>query len=324
MSPRPLRLTCLAGLVAAALGADSAAAFQPVSASPAATSALASRTLLNGIARAGQRLIGVGQRGHILYSDDDGRTWKQAAVPVSADLVAVSFPSPDRGWAVGHDGVVLHTLDGGVTWTNQVSAADAIAGPERSLLDVWFEDEVSGFAVGAFNLVLRTTDGGRTWQPWSDRTENPKLLHLYAVRRIGADVFIAGEQGLLMKLERKAGRFHAVSTPYPGTFFGVVGKPGAVVAFGLRGNAVRSSDGGATWERAETGVRAGLTGGTLTDDGRIVLVSQEGHAIVSADGGFTFAPIRLQRPVPASAVVCAGPGMLALAGAHGVSVQPFE
>jgi photosystem II stability/assembly factor-like uncharacterized protein len=315
---------CLAGLVAAGLGGGSAAAYQPVLEAPAAASPLAARTLLNGITRAGPRLIAVGQRGHVLYSDDEGRTWKQASVPVSTDLVAVSFPSARRGWAVGHDGVVLQTVDGGVTWKNQLSDAAALLGAERSLLDVWFEDEASGFVVGAFNVVLRTTDGGKTWQLWSDRTENPKLLHLYAVRRIGADVFIAGEQGLLLKLDRKAGRFHALSAPYRGTFFGLTGKPGAVIAFGLRGNAVRSADGGATWERVATGVRAGLTASTLTDDGRIVLVSQEGQAIVSADGGATFAPARLQRAIPVSAVACAGAGALALAGVLGVSVQPLE
>ena len=39
-------------------------------------------------------------------------------------------------------------------------------------------------------------------------TDNPKSLHLYAVRGIGADVYIAGEQGLLLKLDA---RRHALS-----------------------------------------------------------------------------------------------------------------
>src|SRR6478736_739740 len=87
---------------------------------PAARSPLAPRTLLNGLARSGDRLIAVGQRGHVLYSDDAGANWQQAEVPVSSDLVAVSFPSASSGWAVGHDGVILHTNDAGVTWSRQL------------------------------------------------------------------------------------------------------------------------------------------------------------------------------------------------------------
>ena len=74
---------------------------------PAKASALAQRSPLLDLARAGSRLVAVGQRGHILYSDDEGGRWQQARVPVSSDLNAVTFPTPEQGWAVGGDGVVL-------------------------------------------------------------------------------------------------------------------------------------------------------------------------------------------------------------------------
>ncbi len=60
---------------------------------PARVSALALNSPLSGMARAGERVIAVGQRGHILFSDDGGKHWQQAAVPVSADLTAVNFAS---------------------------------------------------------------------------------------------------------------------------------------------------------------------------------------------------------------------------------------
>ena len=95
------------------------AGFQDPLAVPAQPSALASRSLLQGVARAGQRLVAVGQRGHIVHSSDGGGTWQQAKVPVSSDLTAVFFASERKGWAVGHDGVILHTTDGGLSWTLQ-------------------------------------------------------------------------------------------------------------------------------------------------------------------------------------------------------------
>lgn len=76
-------------------------------------------SLLLDIARAGERLVAVGERGHILYSEDDGMTWIQAQVPTDVMLTRLFFIDDLQGWAVGHDGNVLHSRDGGVSWVLQ-------------------------------------------------------------------------------------------------------------------------------------------------------------------------------------------------------------
>lgn len=345
----------LVALAACATGAQ--AAFVDVLDVPAQMSALAPKRLLNGAALAGKRVVAVGQRGHIVYSDDAGRTWKQATVPVSADLTAVHFPTATKGWAVGHAGVVLATSNGGASWVKQLDGRAAAKvmvdyyaqrppqqasgnpeqaaklvedikrfaseGADKPFLDVWFENETTGYIVGLFNLIFRTSDGGKSWIPLFDRTDNPKLLHFYAIRPVGDELYIAGEQGLVLKLDRQSDRFRAVVTPYDGTYFGITGKPSALLVFGLRGNAYRSSDGGASWVKVETGVPVGLAGATLLADGRIVLVSQAGHVIVSSDSGATFVPIKLDRPIPAGAVVAPDDKTLILAGPRGVAMQPL-
>ena len=324
---------------------------------PAIKSPLAARALLNGLARAGDRIVAVGQRGHVLWSDDAGKSWRQAEVPVSSDLVAVSFPTPKTGWAVGHDGVVLHSTDAGQSWAVQLNglrsgdlmvdyykreasasqAADpkraealveeakrfAAQGAENPLLDVWFSDASNGYAVGSFGLVFRTTDGGEHWEPMLHAVDNPKSLHLYSVRGIGNDIYIAGEQGLLLKLDREAKRFRALELPYKGTLFGVTGTERAVVVHGLRGSVLRSTDGGSNWQQVDTGLQVGMTASALDDQGRIVLVSQAGHVLASADDGASFAPVPIKRPVPASAVVSASKGTLVIAGPRGAQSQPL-
>ncbi len=314
---------------------------------PAQKSPLASRGIVTGLGRAGKRVVAVGQRGHVLLSDDAGEKWQQAEVPVSADLVAVHFPDAEAGWAVGHDGVVLNSTDGGRTWVRQLDGRTlgnvlvsyyersgdekwigeakrfAAAGAENPFLDVWFQDARTGYVVGAFGLVLRTADGGKTWEPLSHTTDNPKTLHLYAVRRVGEDIFIAGEQGLLLKLDRTSGRFVAQQIPYQGTLFGLVGNEKAVLAHGMRGNVVRSTDGGRSWTSVSTPVQAGLTASTLDERGRIVIVSQAGHVLMSTDDGASFAMIKVERPTPASAVVSAGAGGLVVAGPRGVRSMPL-
>lgn len=114
----------LGALLVTLQGLSQASAYVDVLDLPARVSALAVNSPLSGMARAGDRLVAVGQRGHILYSDDVGKHWQQAAVPVSADLNAVSFPSATQGWAVGGDGVVLHSNDAGATWRKQLDGRE--------------------------------------------------------------------------------------------------------------------------------------------------------------------------------------------------------
>ena len=349
MQRRTLLMVLAAGgalpLAARAAAPASPSSWRDVLDTPAQKSALAARGLLTGLARAGQRVVAVGQRGHVLFSDDAGKAWTQAEVPVSSDLVAVQFPTPEAGWVVGHDGVVLHSADAGKTWTRQLDGRGlgeilvahytrvgdpkwveeakrfAAQGAENPFLDLWFDDANKGTIVGAFGLVLRTADGGKTWEPLLHATDNPKALHLYAIKRVGSELFIAGEQGTLLKFD--GSRFAALTLPYKGTLFGLVGKDRTVLAHGLRGNVVRSTDGGLNWQSVPTGVGVGLTASTLDERGRFVIVSQAGHVLVSSDEGASFSLAKVEHPIPAAAVVGAGAGALIVAGPRGVQSLPL-
>jgi len=318
---------------------------------PAQISPLAAASQLTKVAGAGPgRFVAVGPRGHILYSEDGGHDWRQAAVPVSSDLVSACFVSASKGWAVGHDGVVLHTEDGGRTWKKQldgrVAAQRMLAyyqekaagqpeneglrraveeaallvedGPDKPFLDVWFDDDRNGFIVGAFNLIFRTRDGGQTWEPWYDRVDNEMALHLHAIRRVGMELLIVGEQGLMLRLDPKQARFVKVETPYKGSYFGMLGRPGLLIIYGLRGHAFASPDMGRTWTRLATGIDTSITGGIFTDAGELVLVSQGARALVSRNEGKTFSPLDIGQPMPVYDVAAGRKGEIVLAGARGV------
>ena len=321
--------------------------FQDPLDTPAEATRFVANTPLAAIARAGSRLVSVGVRGLVVVSDDEGATWRQVKVPVSSDLVAVRFVSARQGWASGHDGVILATTDAGDHWTKQLdgrmaasllakhfatlaAGGDAAAtrlqkevarnfenGPEIPMLDLWFENAREGWAVGPFGTLLGTRDGGKTWESWIEKVDNDKMLHYNAVRGVGGDVYIASEQGLLFKLDRARGRFAPVATGYQGSFFGVVGTRGLVIAYGLRGSAYRSRDAGATWERLATNVTAGLTGASLLDDGRLLFVSQDGRLLQSADQGQTFRTLPVARPGLFTDVVAVAPRAAVLTGLGG-------
>ena len=315
------------------------------------SAAAARQMLLGGKRTPGGRLVAVGRRGLIITSDSDGASWKQSVVPVSTDLVAIDFPTAEQGWAVGHSGVVLHTSDGGLNWERRLDGrtlpdlliahfkpgADSgneraqrelkeaqrykQDGPSRPLFDVRFTDALHGMLVGAYNLALRTEDGGRTWVPISDLIENPQGSHLYGIAQVGDTLWIAGEQGLVLKQDLKSGRFVRVPMTYEGTLFGIAGKSGEVIVFGLRGNALRSRDSGASWTKLDAGTQNHLTSAASMADGRVVLATLAGELLVMPVGEDKLTPLPLARPQSIFSVSAAGANMLLLTGATGVRVE---
>lgn len=266
------------------------------------------RSAFSGADMAGMRIVAVGARGLIAVSDDNAENWKQVPSPVASDLVTVRFVDAKQGWIVGHDGVVLHSSDGGSTWHKQMdgrqaqkllaehfSSLDAKGdseakrwlkeidlnyanGPEQSLLDLWFDDKNNGYVVGSFGTVFRTVDGGATWQPLMELVRSDELVHLNAIRRVNGDLYLASERGVVFRLDRASGRFEPLYTGYKGSFFGLVERDAQPLALGLLGNAYLSADAGKAWTKVETGLSANLTGAVSLSGGRILVLGLDGAA----------------------------------------------
>ncbi|MBA4363231.1 MAG: hypothetical protein C0411_21245 [Pseudomonas sp.] len=320
-----LLATALSLLGCAVLSAPAVAAAAPASDTVyAVESAKASKSLMLDVVHVGKRLVAVGDRGHILYSDDQGATWTQAKVPTRQLLTSVFFADDQHGWAVGHDAQILASEDGGVTWTKQFEDLKR----ESPLLDVWFQDVNSGFAVGAYGALLATTDGGKHWEDASDRLDNEDQYHLNGIAAVkDAGLFIVGEQGSMFRSADWGQTWEKLEGPYEGSLFGVIGTAQAntLLAYGLRGNLFRSTDFGTTWEPVELkaargALEFGLSGATLLDDGSIVIVGNGGSVIRSNDNGETFSVFNRPDRISVSAVTAAGNGNLILAGQGGVRV----
>ncbi|ADG18170.1 BNR domain-containing protein [Paraburkholderia atlantica] len=276
---------------------------------PAVSSQRAAQSVLLGIAQAGKRLIAVGERGIVVISDDNAATWRQVPVPVSVTLTAVHFADDKHGYAVGHSGTVLATADGGETWTRvldgrqaaQISLAAAQAngngtalsnaerlvadGPDKPLLDLLVLDARNIIVIGAYGVAYSTTDGGQHWASWADRLDNPRGLHLYAIRRHGERVLVCGEQGLV-RLSKDGGQtFAVIKTPYSGSFFTAeLPSDNEIVVAGLRGNVLRSLDAGADWKQITSPDAASITGSARLADGSLVLVNQAGMVLRESEG----------------------------------------
>lgn len=308
---------------------------------PAQPAALATRSLLLDIAAAGAQRVAVGERGHVLLSADAGQNWVQAAsVPTQNLLTAVHFQDATRGWAVGHDEIILATNDGGRTWSRVHYA------PERKqpLLDVWFADATSGIAVGAYSAYYTTSDGGRTWNARefepaeaagagrrggageADQDEEgyedfEPDYHLNRIVAVGDTLYIAAEAGQLYRSTDRGVTWQTLASPYEGSFYGLVALEGeSLLAFGLRGNLFRTDDGGRSWASIETGTVAMLTDGARLDQNTVVISGLSGVLLISRDGGRTFALDQQADRQGIAAIVRGEPGTLITVGEGGVKL----
>lgn len=361
--PRRVRVRVLAmllcGAAASGFALEPTAAGRDVLDTAARQSVLAAQGPLSGIAARGDRALAVGPRGTVLLSHDTGKSWRQVAVPVGADLATVRFAPDGTAWAVGHDAVVLRSGDGGETWVRVLdgrsvyalmsrhygalaersdeTAAQVLDEMEQAaaqsatpgvlpypFLDISIDGKGEGFLAGAFGLLLRTNDGGKTWEPWIERAENDRRMHLYAIER-GADgaVYLAGEQGLLRRYDREAGRFVALETPYGGTWFGLLAAGPQLIAHGLRGNVWISGDEGQSWTALALGSDATVVAALAPTPQRLVFVTQKGEVLVSEDGGNSVTALPIPRGAEVLAAALIGAGQLALTRVNGVLVVPL-
>ena len=287
-------------------------------------SAKAVESLLLDVAHAGARLVAVGDRGHILYSDDDGASWVQAKVPTRQMLTSVFFIDAKKGWATGHDALILTTEDGGMTWAEQFIDLER----EAPLLDIWFKNAEQGFAVGAYGALLATSDGGANWEDVSERLDNEDQHHLNAITEVkDSGLFVVGEMGGMYRSGDWGQTWETVEGPYEGSLFGALGtgEAGGLLVYGLRGHMFRSADFGATWQQIELKGAAGrlefgLSNGAVLKDGSVVVVGHGGSVLKSTDKGHNFAVINRADRLSLSAVSADAKGNLILVGQGGVHV----
>lgn len=331
----------LAALAAVPLAAWSGAAARSQEApdaalTPAVIAPLAATSLMLDLARAGERIVAVGERGNVLYSLDEGLSWTQVQVPVSANLTAVYFLDERSGWAVGHDDVILRTEDAGESWELVNFAPDN----NRPLLDVWFADAARGFAVGAYGAIYASEDGGRSWtlvpfepEPLGGEAEPADPDDYYAEVDMGFDfhlnaivpagdgaLYLAAEAGRLFRSDDSGASWRELPSPYDGSFYGILPLEGeTLLAYGLRGHVFRSEDGGMTWSGAMPTETTALLHSAVRPSPELVLMGGlNGVILFSRDGGSSFTFTQQDDRKSLAAIMWAGDGEVITAGESGL------
>ena len=108
-----------------------------------------------------------GGRGLILHVTNNGQDFAMLETGVQKAIYEVDFATAEDGVAVGQDGIVLKTDDGGQTWTRipiELPLLDwQVAQPHYFAVSRG-ADAQHIWAVGPVGAIIRSQDGGETWE----------------------------------------------------------------------------------------------------------------------------------------------------------------
>ena len=285
------------GLVVAALMTLGAVqAFAPRETPPLAATRLAvDRMQINTLSTSKAGLVAGGELGTLLYSTDQGQHWERALVSAQRQALInqISF-APDglQGMAVGHEGWILRTSDGGLSWTEVAfdeKNGEPLMGIARMPSGAWI-------TVGAFGRALRSDDQGAHWEPLAlPESVADKHLNRIVGSAGGQHWLLVGEQGLVLRSTDGGAHWAVVEQFYNGSLYNAMALPGGGwLAYGMRGHVFRSDGLEAPWTRSAMPAQVSFFGHATTADGQIVLVGQGSLVATSKDGGRNFSLGRVQ------------------------------
>ena len=291
---------------------------------PAEILPLAANSLTLAVVKSGDHYVAVGGRGQILLSND-GTTWKQSQVQTRTTFTAVTAVDANV-WAVGHEGVIAHSADGGEHWEIQRSdpmkadaeANEATRDPQQGapLLSVLFTTSQHGFAVGAYSLALRTDDGGAHWQPMTVAAPAAK-------KEAGAksdddidDDAAPAKGNAKMTFSDKELKIGEEASPHLNAIART--GSGALIIVGERGSAFQSRDDGATWKRIQLPYDGSMFGIIAYENDHVLAYGLRGHVYESGDLGTQWAEVETNTELSLMGGAALPDGGAVIVGANGI------
>ena len=202
----------------------------------------------------------------VLQTTDGGQTWRQIPDQFKNKIRSVWFVDPQQGWALTIDRDILHTNDGGATWTLQRKAGTVklklIGNLRNPVMDqpeqidhIYFIDGMRGWAWGGGRkdeyteqpgIFLATIDGGQNWNQMT-----------YPFEQSASTIFFLNEK-------------HAWASTNDGGFY-------------------KTDDGGLNWVRVQTKLPELVCRAIFfTDEENGWIAGRSGRIAKTEDGGRTW------------------------------------
>ncbi|WP_080419153.1 WD40/YVTN/BNR-like repeat-containing protein [Burkholderia ubonensis] len=234
-------------------------------------------------------------------------------------LNAISFGDARSGWIGGESGALIHSTDGGLTWTIQIASGNAIrsisavddnhvwaldsqrnvlsssdagatwqpmaTGSSSTLVAIKFADQRHGWAVGPSENIWATADGGQSWALQHSNTSNPALNAIDATDV--NDAFAVSDNGSILRTNNGGQSwdlaFRASGTALKGISFG-----GVSTGFAVGRGAIqiyKTTDSGSTWTAVTSPTSEALLAVKFVTPSIGWVVSESGRIFRTDDSG---------------------------------------
>jgi len=144
-----------------------------------------------------------GSGSELQWSPDFGSTWYNQVVTYPYDnLQSIHFNNWQNGWAVGDNGIIYNTTNGGQQW-------NYIEGDHTNphYKGVYFIDPQTGWLCGSGGTILQTTNGGKDWTKQTSGTTNTLNDILFTNNTTG---WVAGDNGTLLVTKDQGANWYSL------------------------------------------------------------------------------------------------------------------
>jgi photosystem II stability/assembly factor-like uncharacterized protein len=253
----------------------------------------------------------------VLQTTDGGQTWRQIPDQFKNKIRSVWFVDPQQGWALTIDRNILHTSDGGASWTLQRKAGTVklrLPGNKRQpemdqpeqIEQIHFIDSAHGWAWGGGRkdefseqpgIFLTTIDGGQHW----NEIPYPFDQNAMAVFFLDSDHAWASTMGASFYKTTDGGlNWTKAQTKLPEDVFRSIfftsQNDGWIV--GRSGRIAKTTDSGRTWRKMyEIKDEFKMQDIFFSDQKHGWAVGDEGAVLYTPDAGESW--IKVDVPVPA-------------------------
>ena len=208
--------------------------------------------------------------------------WKTQVSGTIENLQDIYFTSPLNGCAVGANGVIVTTADGGTSWTLRTSFTT------NDFRSNWFTSTDSGWAVGLGGTIRVTVDGGANWLPQTSGT-SANLSCVYF--RTTQEGFVAGANGLIRKTTNAGINWTAQTSGITAELRDIIfTSPSDGWIVGANGRILKTTNGGTNWTLQTSGTTQTLRGIYFSSSSNGLAFGHGGTILKTTDGGTTWTP----------------------------------
>lgn len=222
----------------------------------------------------GNKIFLTGSSGLIGLFNDKTKKIYNLVTGITQSIFKVTFISDYFGIAVGSDGLILKTEDGGLTWQRKLSNVS------ENLFSVSFADNKNGTIVGWNGLILKTEDGGDTWEKIKLKYNSYFKDVLFVNEFLG---FIVGGDGLILRSENGGNDWDEVNLNSTSGLYKIIfdsSDNGMIIS--NRGEVFHSTDAGKSWNMKPVGRPVALNDIKKLSSGNYMVVGNNGSLFKSS------------------------------------------